>query len=227
MQTLLHITLATQNPNKVAEITAIAIDCDWPVVFYPLPGDVLWDETADTFAENALIKAKEAAKIATTPFVLAEDSGMIVEALTQQFGWPYPGVKSNRWLTPQLQKQLWGSVKKEDPEALSWNDKNHGLLQLMQGQKNRKAHYVACAVLLETNTGKVIAQEEARLELCLIEENTQPRGTNGFGFDPIVCLQTPPNAISPNTTLAQLGTHEKNALSHRKKALNQLFSTLL
>src|SRR6478609_1189911 len=99
MQTL-KITLATQNEGKRRELTELAKYSHQPVEFFINPNAPDVDETGATFQENAILKARLSLPLEKGHWVLAEDSGLIVDALSGQYDMPdFPGVYTNRWLT--------------------------------------------------------------------------------------------------------------------------------
>ncbi|HEY5233497.1 MAG TPA: non-canonical purine NTP pyrophosphatase [Verrucomicrobiae bacterium] len=217
MTTLL---IATRNAHKVAEIRAIlgaqfqflTLD-DFPAV----PKIV---EDADTFAGNATKKAMELARwislnsqSSTLDYVLADDSGLEVDALKGA-----PGVHSARFAA--LDKN----------ENSSDAENNAKLLRLLKNvpDEERTARFRCVIALVPVPTGKI----EAASPVCFADElelQTQlsdgacegkilfePRGRNGFGYDPLFV----PDGFT--RTFAELGDDVKNKLSHRAKALEKL-----
>jgi XTP/dITP diphosphohydrolase len=148
-------------------------------------------ETGSTFAENALLKARAVAAHTGLPAV-ADDSGLCVDALNGM-----PGVLSARW-----------SGRHGDDEA------NLRLLlaQLTDVPADRRAAHFACVAALVLPSG---AEEvtEGTVHGWLTDA---PRGTNGFGYDPIFVPD------SSNLTTAQMPSEEKDEISHRGKALRAL-----
>jgi XTP/dITP diphosphohydrolase len=143
--------LATTNAHKVQELTALL---GFPVEARAL--DV--DETGSTFAENALLKARAAAGLATGDAIgLGEDSGIAVVALNGE-----PGIRSARWAGPD--------------DA----GRRQALLARMEGIEDRRAAYV-CALAAVLPDGRELVAE-GRLEGTLAGEE---RGSSGFGYDPI------------------------------------------
>jgi XTP/dITP diphosphohydrolase len=189
-----RIVLATHNPGKLAELRRILaasrVDVDVADLDdYPDMPQVA--ETGRTFAENALLKARAVAAHTGLPAV-ADDSGLCVDALNGM-----PGVLSARW-----------SGRHGDDEA------NLRLLlaQLTDVPADRRAAHFACAAALVLPSG---AEEltEGTVHGWL---TGAPRGTNGFGYDPIFV----PGSAS--LTTAQMPAEEKDAISHRGKALRAL-----
>ena len=148
-------------------------------------------ETGLTFAENALLKARAVAAFTGLPAV-ADDSGLCVDALNGM-----PGVLSARW-----------SGKHGDDEAN---------LRLVLGQLSdvppgrRGAHFTCAAALVLPSGAEHVT--EGVLDGSLTRE---PRGSNGFGYDPIFV------PAGGELTTAQLSAAEKDKISHRGRALRAL-----
>jgi len=193
MSTLL---IATTNQNKLREYAAI---------FAGLPVDLrsLHDigidddveETGATFAENARLKA-EFYTARSGLMALADDSGLEVAALNGE-----PGVFSHRYAGP----------------GASDADRNALLLQKLEGVPfhTRLARFV-CAIALALPDG-TIEQVEGGLPGVI---ELAPRGTNGFGYDPLFYV------LDENATLAELPTERKNQISHRARAAHQARAVL-
>ncbi|WP_218082370.1 RdgB/HAM1 family non-canonical purine NTP pyrophosphatase [Anthocerotibacter panamensis] len=152
----------------------------------PKPDHLEIAETGATFVENARLKALGVAQ-ATGAWAIGDDSGLEVLALGGQ-----PGIYSARW-------------GKNDQERMA------RLLQEMSGKTDRRARFVASIVLA---CPEGILCEAAGV--CVGELLTMPRGTEGFGYDPI--FYYPPLA----RTLAEMTLQEKQQISHRGQALRQL-----
>lgn len=149
-------------------------------------------ENGLTFAENALIKAREGAKQSGLACV-ADDSGLAVDALNGM-----PGILSARWCG-----------RHGDDQA------NNELLLAQTGDiddEHRGAAFVSCCALVTPDGEEFTA--EGRWEGALLRE---PRGESGFGYDPIFAP-----ADAPGKSAAELTPEEKNARSHRGKALKEL-----
>ena len=159
----MKIIIATQNPHKVEEIREIAniFNCK-NVEFLPIDKSLNFDPIEDgkTFDENSLIKAKEANRL-TGEYVLADDSGLCVEALNGE-----PGIHSARYAdTPQARI-----------------DK---LLENMKNTQNRDAKFV-CAMTLINNKGEVEFTTKGE---CLGKIAETQFGANGFGYDPVFIVK--------------------------------------
>jgi XTP/dITP diphosphohydrolase len=155
------------------------------------PADLEVEETGTTFIENARLKAREVA-IATQSWAIADDSGLQVDALQGA-----PGVYSARY-------------GQSDPDRI------HRLLRELGETPHRTAQFV-CAVVLAQPDGTIVIETEG---ICPGEILYEPRGTNGFGYDPIFYLPT------QGKTFAEMSQAEKEQYSHRGVAFAQLISQL-
>jgi XTP/dITP diphosphohydrolase len=190
-----QLVLASYNPGKIAEIRTILAPLDVEVVpqsHYGLPEA---EEPHSTFIENALAKARHAATLAGLP-ALADDSGVCVDALQGA-----PGVHSARFAG--------------DPKSDERN--NQRLLELLEREEHRRAHYY-CVIVLARHAHDpqpLIAEGEWHGEIL-----RAPRGSGGFGYDPLF--------LDPllGKTGAELAMEEKNRISHRGKALALLVERL-
>jgi len=148
------VVVATRNPHKLDELREILS----PFELVPLPDFVdLPPEDGETFAENAIVKAR-AAHLQTGAAVVADDSGIEAAALGGR-----PGVRSARYSGPSA----------SDEENLAQ------LLSELAEQEDRSVAYVCAIAYVEEGGGEVL--REARCEGSLAE---RPRGDGGFGYDP-------------------------------------------
>lgn len=163
------IVLATGNAGKVKEMADVLSQFGFDVVAQSEFGIESPEETGLTFVENALIKARFAAKMTGLP-AIADDSGLSVVALGGE-----PGLYSARYAG----------------ELATDADNRQKLLAKMQGQENRLAKFVSCIVFLkhETDPTPYIALGE-----CFGEILTEERGENGFGYDSLFFY--PPKACT-------------------------------
>ncbi len=189
-----RLVLATRNRGKIVELERIlaAAGLDVELVgvdAFPDLADV--PETGATFAENALIKAHAVASATALPAV-ADDSGICVDALNGM-----PGVLSARW----------AGRHGDDVANLELV-----LAQLAEVPDERRTAHFVCAAALALPDGREEVVE-GRLDGHVIRG---PRGTNGFGYDPVFV----PDGESRTT--AELSPDEKDAISHRGRAFRAL-----
>lgn len=192
----MQLLIATRNPGKVREIAAIVAGPSLELCsLADFPGAPDVAETGASFEDNALLKARGAAYHAGC-WALADDSGLVVPALDGA-----PGVRSARFAG----------------EGAGDADNVRRLLELMRGlpDDRRGAEFVCCMALAGPNNRAFTA--EGRLAGTIIR---QPRGSNGFGYDPVFLL--PERGL----TLAELPSAEKNAISHRAAALRKMLPLL-
>ena len=198
------IWLATGNIHKKAELAAllpehtIRIPADAGLVFDP-------KETGASFLDNALIKARALYRLlrerdggsGEPPVVLADDSGLCVDALGGR-----PGIRSARYQGPDTGVNP-GGGNLSDPE------RNAALLEELGDHPDRRARFV-CAMVLLPDEHRFLAVRET-LEGEIVRP-AEVRGAGGFGYDPIFYLP------DLGRTLAELSAEEKNRISHRGKA---------
>jgi XTP/dITP diphosphohydrolase len=189
-----EVLLATRNPHKLAELRRILADVQPDLRVIGLDDTAPYDEvpeTAATFADNALTKARVGA-LATGLITVADDSGLAVDALNGM-----PGVLSARW-----------SGRHGDDAA------NLRLLldQIVDVPDGRRGAAFVCAAALATPSGGQVVVE-GQMPGRLVR---QPRGHNGFGYDPIFV------ADGKTLTNGELPPAEKDAISHRGKALRAI-----
>ncbi|NVI92892.1 RdgB/HAM1 family non-canonical purine NTP pyrophosphatase [Actinomadura sp. BRA 177] len=190
-----RIVLATHNQGKVAELHRILGDLD-VAGLDEFPGAPDVAETELTFAGNAFLKARAIAAFTGLPAV-ADDSGLCVDALNGM-----PGVLSARW------SGRFGAAT---------GDRDAANLQLLLDQISDVADDLrggafVCAAVLATPDG-VERSVEGRMHGMVIRE---PRGTGGFGYDPIFVPD------GETRTTAEMSAAEKDAISHRGKAFREL-----
>lgn len=222
------ITLATRNEGKRLELECWLKHQSLPIrlVLNEAVGDIA--ETGASFLENALIKAQKTPPVVSNGWVLAEDSGLVVDALDGLYGLsPFPGLQSNRWLTPELRESLLGqsfpnrmALDRVTEAGVTNSDLCHGILDLMRGKPNRQARYCCGMVLWHPESGQWIESLES-VSLWVI--STEPTGLNGFGYDPIMA---PLNeaGMAAGHTVAELTPEAKNRMSHRGKAFQKILN---
>lgn len=184
--------VATKNQGKIKEINKIMESAGITCKSFPDMEDV--EETGSTFEENAKIKADFLSARLKDEYVIADDSGLSVDALQGA-----PGIYSARF-----------SGTHGDDKA-----NNMKVLKEMQGIENRKCRFI-CSIALSKN-GRTIQTFYGELEG---EVGYEERGENGFGYDSIFLL---PNG----KTTAEIESDEKNKISHRYKALEELRDYLI
>lgn len=195
----LKIVLATRNNHKAAELQRILADQNLSVEIlslssFPDAPEVI--ETESTFEGNALLKARAICAHTGLP-AIADDSGLCVNSLNGM-----PGVLSARWS---------GATTNVDEQNL----------QLVLNQiadvpdVRRGAQFVCKAVAVFPDGTELIASGTIEGEIV-----RKPRGTNGFGYDPIF------KPLNSDLTTAELTAEQKDAISHRGKALRDLADQL-
>ncbi|RSX55079.1 non-canonical purine NTP pyrophosphatase [Bifidobacterium dolichotidis] len=222
----MRIIVATHNEGKLQEINRILTDelkkvgssADFELVSAGSLGLADPVEDGVTFEQNALIKARTVAKETGCP-AIADDSGLVVDVMGMA-----PGVLSARWCG-----------KHGDDVA------NYKLLLAQLSDipdRNRQARFVCAAALAVPDKQKIdgvyaIDDEmtaHGEMKGSLIRE---PRGDNGFGYDPIFVPDDQPKEVAENLndmeplTSAQMTAEQKNEISHRGKALRALAKSLV
>jgi XTP/dITP diphosphohydrolase len=147
------------------------------------------DESGTTFQENAVLKAQSVTDQFNIP-ALADDSGLCIAALNNE-----PGVHSARWLGHDT----------------SYEVKNQKVLELVKDAEDRSCYYACAIAWCRPGKEPVVFYDTWEGEIA-----KEPKGSNGFGFDPIIYIP------SAGKTVAEMSTDEKNAVSHRGKALRKL-----
>ena len=193
----MKVVLASKNQHKLVEISKITEKFGFELVLQSQLGvDIDVEETGSTFEENSFLKADAVMKATGLP-ALADDSGIAVDALNGE-----PGIYSARYgFDPTLDD--WGRL-----QLLLKNAQD-----IPDGQ--RQAQFV-CVITMVTPEGQTI-QARGEIHGQLTRE---PRGENGFGYDPI--FYYPPMG----KTTAEMTAEEKNQVSHRANALNVFYNKL-
>jgi XTP/dITP diphosphohydrolase len=189
-----RVAIASRNPGKIREI--LRIGAAWPVDW--LVADERWpevEETGATYLDNALLKARAVADVVGAPAV-ADDSGIEVDALGGA-----PGPRSARYA---------GDGAGDDANL-------RALIKAVAGipAAGRTARYRCVAAL--ARPGGVDVWAEGTCEGLL---ETRPRGTGGFGYDPIFV------PAGWDLTMAELAPAEKDRISHRGRAFRALAERL-
>jgi XTP/dITP diphosphohydrolase len=181
---------ATSNPGKLREFH-LAAGPDWE--FAPLAGVPPCQETGETFEENAVQKAIYYSRY-VPGLLFAEDSGLEVDALGGA-----PGVRSARFAG----------------DGAADSENNRTLIEKLSGVSNRSARYVSVIALAEA--GKQLRTFRGEVEGKIVDE---PRGLNGFGYDPYFYYE--PFGL----TFAEATAEEKLRVSHRGRALAKMLEWL-
>ena len=194
MKKIEKIVLASGNAGKVREINKLFAGTSIEIVpqsDFNVP-DV--PETGTTFVENAIIKARHAAKISGLP-AISDDSGIEVDALDSR-----PGVYSARYAG----------------EGCNDLDNNNKMLEELKGvpEAQRTARYQCLIVFMRSHTDPVPLITQASWEGRILEV---PEGDGGFGYDPIFYIP------SQNCSGGNLPLEVKNTMSHRALALKAMF----
>lgn len=179
------LVVATGNPGKLKEMQVYLQDLGWELQLKPEELEI--EETGETFIANACLKASEVAK-ATGEWSIADDSGLMVDALNGQ-----PGIYSARY-------------GKTDADRIS------RLLKELGSEQNREAQFV-CAIAIARPDGTIALQVEG---ICRGEILHTPRGTGGFGYDPIFYVP------AQQQTFAEMTPDIKRSHSHRGRAFQAL-----
>ena len=194
-----RLVLASGNAGKLREFARLLAPFDFDVLPQSHFGVPEAAEPHVTFVENALAKARHASALTGLP-ALADDSGLCVAALGGA-----PGVQSARYA------QLVDGLPKDDARN------NARLMADLKGKADRRAHYVAVLVLVRhaDDPQPIIAEGEWYGEII-----DTPRGEGGFGYDPYFLV------ADFGRTAAELSHEEKNAISHRGRAVAKLVARL-
>lgn len=192
-----RVVLASNNPGKLREFADLLAGLYLDIIPQAQLGVDEVEETGLTFVENAILKARHAARVTGLP-AIADDSGIEVDALNGA-----PGIYSARYAGPGANDQV----------------NNGKLLQALNGvlEAQRSARYQCLIVYMRhaLDPTPIICSGswEGRILLA-------PRGSGGFGYDPIFFVPT------HNCSASELDAAEKNRISHRGQALRKLLEAL-
>ena len=194
----MNLVLASNNRGKLAELQALFAGLDMVLISQTSLGVTEAEEPYRTFVENALTKARHASQSTGLP-AIADDAGLCVDA----FG-GLPGVDTAFYATQF-------GYEKGDANNVK------ALLEQLKGQSNRRAALVSTLVALRSKDDPepLIAVGRAVGEIT-----EKPIGDNGFGFDPVMYIP------QLGKTFAQLSDSEKNAISHRGRAAQQMLALM-
>jgi len=192
-----ELVLASDNRGKLKELTALLLDSGFSVVGQGALGVTPAEETGETFVENAILKARNAALQTGRP-AIADDSGLEVDVLNGA-----PGVYSARFAGDHASDSDNVTQLLSRLENIPWEDRNARFRCLMVYL--RQADDPAPLICEGTWSG-VVTQA--------------PSGRNGFGYDPVFWVP------DEGCTAAELDSERKNGLSHRARALRMLVERL-
>jgi XTP/dITP diphosphohydrolase len=194
------LVIATHNPGKLREIAALIEPLGISVVGAEELGLPEPEEIGNTFADNADLKAREAADLSGLP-ALADDSGLCVDALHGR-----PGIFSARWAEDEdgnrdwmrAMEKVWREVEATEPDAAP------------------AAHFAAALAIAWPNDGQV-ETFDGRVDGILV---WPPRGDRGFGYDPIFV------PVGHDITFGEMDPLDKHKMSHRADAFRKLVEAL-
>ena len=202
----LRLVLASNNAKKLKELGALLAPAGVELVTQGALGVAEAEEPHHTFIENALAKARHAAR-ATGGAAIADDSGLCVDALGGQ-----PGVASAHFadvVLPVGEREVQRRVQDEANNAL--------LLQRLQGRPDRRAKFVSTLVAIRSadDPEPLVAVGRWQGEIL-----AAPRGAGGFGYDPLMFIP------ALGKSVADLDAATKNAHSHRALAAAQMLALM-
>jgi XTP/dITP diphosphohydrolase len=194
------LVIATHNPGKLREIAALVEPLGLTCVGAEELGLPEPDEIGVTFADNADLKAREAADLSGLP-ALADDSGLCVDALQGR-----PGIFSARWAEDEdgkrdwlrAMERVWSETEAAGPEA------------------SRDAHFACALAIAWPNDGQT-ETFDGRVDGTLV---WPPRGSRGFGYDPMFV------PAGHKQTFGELDPEFKHSISHRADAFRKLVAAL-
>jgi XTP/dITP diphosphohydrolase len=198
MAARLRLVLASHNAGKLAELQRLFAPLALELVAQPALGLAEAEEPHPTFVENALAKARHAAR-AGGGAAVADDSGLCVEALGGA-----PGVVSAHYAEVALP-----AADREARRRVQDDANNRLLLQRLEGVADRRAAFVCTLVALRAADDPQPLNAFGRWAGELL---AAPRGRGGFGYDPLLFIP------DRGATVAELSPDQKNAASHRAQA---------
>ena len=187
------VIFATGNANKMREIREILGEEDFDIYSMKEAGiDIDIVEDGKTFEENSLIKSRAISQVAKDAIVLADDSGLEIDALNKE-----PGIYSARYMG----------------EDTSYEVKNANLIERLDGveKEDRSARFVCAVSAVFPDGAEAVVRGTIEGYIGWV-----PMGANGFGYDPIFYLW------DKDVSTASLSPEDKNAISHRGKALRMI-----
>jgi XTP/dITP diphosphohydrolase len=195
---MLRLLLATRNPHKTREFSEI-LGAEFLVRDLSLESDApTVEETGSTFAENAILKAAVASSRWSNDLVVADDSGLVVDALAGA-----PGVYSARYAGRD-------ATDRENIARL--------LAELRRCEAGTAFTARFRCVLALARGGELLETFDGEVEGTIV---TTPKGTTGFGYDPVF------QPAGLTVTFGELPPEKKNAISHRSHAIRSLRKALI
>ena len=184
------IVVASKNKGKIREFEELLCPEGYTVKsLYDFPDMPEIDETGTTFSENAVIKA-QAVTDRYHIMAVSDDSGLEIDAFDRQ-----PGIHSARWLGHDT----------------DYTEKNRIVLEMMKDKTDRTCRYACAIAITRPDEEPVVFFDTVEGEIAY-----EPKGENGFGYDPIIFY--PPF----QKTMAEMTKDEKNGISHRGKAVRKM-----
>lgn len=202
----MRLVLASNNAKKLGELKALFAALPLEIVAQGTLGVAEADEPHHTFIENALAKARHAAR-ATGGAAIADDSGLCVDALGGA-----PGVVSANFAPVELPAGDREAQRRVQDEA-----NNALLLQRLQAQSERRAKFVSTLVAIRSADDPEPLVAVGRWQGEILEA---PRGAGGFGYDPLMFIP------ALGTSVAELDAATKNRHSHRALAAAQMLALM-
>lgn len=203
----MRLVLASSNAKKLSELQALLAGLPVELVAQSALGVTEAEEPHATFVENALAKARHAARIGAGA-AIADDSGLCVDALSGA-----PGVVSAH-AAGLLAAGPDREATRREQDALN----NQWLLERLAGCSDRRARFVSALVALRSADDPEPLIAFGRWEARVLEA---PRGEGGFGYDPLIWVQ------DLGASVAELGAELKNRHSHRARAAAQMRELML
>ncbi len=184
-----EIVVASTNKGKIREFKEMLEPMGYTVKsLADFPDMPVIEENGTTFEENAVIKAQSVTDRYGIE-AISDDSGLSIDAFGGE-----PGIHSARYLGHDT----------------SYDYKNRVILERMEKESNRNCHYTCAIAVTRPNEEPVVFCDIVECEIA-----KEPKGENGFGYDPIVYY------APLQKTMAEMTKDEKNAISHRGKAIRR------
>ena len=196
-----RLVIATHNAGKLREIAALVEPLGISTVGAEELGLPEPEEIGNSFADNADLKAREAADLSGLP-ALADDSGLCVDALHGR-----PGIFSARWAEDSEGKRDWMRAMDR-----VWRE-----VQAEEPDEEAPAAYFACALAIAWPNDGQTETFDGRVDGILV---WPPRGDRGFGYDPMFV------PVGYDETFGELDPELKHSISHRADAFRKLLTAL-